>query len=135
LDNNTTGWRSIFARDRSNTNYNSISNTSSISRDPEWLWLLPFDSKFLPENPFVELFSNVGGKYLLQPSKAAIDYWNGQTQTNNFAYDARGVMSYKNINGNPVVFKYLYNFMNPNSAGSIYSLVGKACKRKTGVGF
>lgn len=132
LDNNTTGWRSIFARDRSNTNYNSISNTSSISRDPEWLWLLPFDSKFLPENPFVELFSNVGGKYLLQPSKAAIDYWNGQTQTNNFAYDARGVMSYKNINGNPVVFKYLYNFMNPNSAGSIYSLVGKSLQEKNG---
>ena len=62
----------------------------NISRDPEWLWLLPFDNKFLPENPFVELFSNVGGKYLLQPSQQVQDMWNSQTQTNNFNFDARG---------------------------------------------
>lgn len=129
-DNNTNGWRSIFARDRSSTSYNSVSNTSGISRDPEWLWLLPFDSKFLPENPFIDLFSNVGGRYLLQPSQAAIDLWNAQTQTNNFAFDARGTMSYRIVNGRPVVFKYLYNYVSP--VGSTLSLVGKSLQEKNG---
>ncbi len=129
-DNNTNGWRSIFARDRSSTTYNSVSNTSSISRDPEWLWLLPFDSKFLPENPFIDLFSNVGGRYLLQPSQEVIDLWNAQTQTNNFAYDARGRMSYRVVNGRPVVFKYLYNYVSP--VGSTLSLVGKSLQEKNG---
>ena len=132
LDNNSTGWRSIFARDRSNTTYNGLSNTSNISRDPEWLWLLPFDNKFLPENPFVELFSNVGGKYLLQPSQQVQDMWNSQTQTNNFNFDARGKMSYKTVNGKPVVYKYLYNYLNPNLTGSVISLVGKSLQEKNG---
>jgi len=132
LDNNSTGWRSLFARDRSNTNYNGTSNTSSISRDPEWLWLLPFDNKFLPQNPFIDLFSNVGGSYLLQPSQQAQDMWNSQTQTNNFSFDARGRMSYKMVNGRPVVYKYLYNYLNPNLTGSVHTLVGKSLQEKNG---
>jgi hypothetical protein len=131
-DNNTTGWRSIFARDRSNTTYNGVTNTSAIARDPEWLWLLPFDNKFLPENPFIDLFSNIGGRYLLKPSQQIQDLWNAQTQTNNFAFDARGIMSYKNVNGQPVVYKYLYNYLNPNLTGSVVTLIGKSLQEKNG---
>lgn len=83
----------------------------------EWVWTIPFDSKFKPENPFVKLFSPIGGSYLLKPSKAAMDYWDNEQQkpaqgTPGIPYDARGLFSWKNIGGKPVVMKYLYNYLN-----------------------
>lgn len=100
VDNNTQGWRSIFARSQDKL------------FDYEWVWYLPFDSKFKPVNPFIRLFSNRGGSYLLKPSQYAMDNWNSQTQKNDFSYDARGkVFSYRELSGQPVIMKYLYNYL------------------------
>lgn len=101
VDNNTQGWRSIFAREK-----DALWNT-------EWIWSLPFDSDFAPKNPFIDLFSNQGGKYLVKPSQNAVNLWDDQVQRNGFPYDARGQkFSYNIINGQPVIMKYLYRYLN-----------------------
>lgn len=100
IDVNTTGWRSIFARGQ------------DIRYNQEWIWMLYFDKGFQPANPFIDLFSNRGGSYLLKPSMAAISNWNAQVQSdNNFPYDARGKLTYKYLDGQPVITKYLYNYL------------------------
>lgn len=104
-----TQWRVMFEQ---------ATTTEGFRR--EWVWAIPFDSKFLPENPMVKLFSPIGGSYLLKPSQEAIDNWNAQKQkplgsaplTPGQPYDARGQLSWRNINGQPVVMKYLYNYLN-----------------------
>ncbi|MEO5562406.1 MAG: RagB/SusD family nutrient uptake outer membrane protein [Chitinophagaceae bacterium] len=113
----TPGWRYLFERGQDNPfNY-------------EWIWVLPFDRNYAPENPFIDLFSINGGSYLVRPSQQAMDYWNEQSQVyvfntvngttaavfrENFPFDSRGVFSYKMINGQPVIMKYLYNYLNVN---------------------
>jgi hypothetical protein len=100
IDVNTNGWRSIFARGQDDL-YNQ-----------EWIWMLYFDKAFQPKNPFIDLFSNRGGSYLLKPSQAAILNWNNQVQSeNNFPYDARGKLTYKILDNQPVITKYLYNYL------------------------
>jgi starch-binding outer membrane protein, SusD/RagB family len=99
VDNNSQGWRSMFARPQDAT------------WRWEWLWVLPFNSNFSPQNPFIDLFSNRGGSYLVKPSQQAIDNWNSQTQANGFPYDARGRLTYKILDGQPVIMKYLYNYL------------------------
>jgi starch-binding outer membrane protein, SusD/RagB family len=100
VDDNNYGWRSMFAR-----NQDILFNT-------EWIWILPFDKSFKPGNPFIDLFSNRGGRYFVKPSQTAIDNWNSQVQAdNNFPYDARGKMTYKMLGGQPVIMKYLYNYL------------------------
>ncbi|MFL9482772.1 RagB/SusD family nutrient uptake outer membrane protein [Chitinophagaceae bacterium LWZ2-11] len=99
IENNTQGWRSMFARGQDNLWLQ------------QWLWVLPFNSNFAPQNPFIDLFSNNGGSYLVKPSQAAIDNWNSQTQQNGFPFDARGNFTWKTINGQPVIMKYLYNYV------------------------
>lgn len=99
VDVNYSGWRSIFARGQDNL-YNQ-----------EWIWMLYFDKSFKPENPFIDIFSNRGGRYQVKPSQAAIDNWNSQMQSeNNFPYDARGKLTYKTLGSDPVIMKYLYNY-------------------------
>lgn len=98
INSNTQGWRSIFARDR------------DILWNTEWIWSLPFENNFAPKNPFITLFSNKNGDYLVKPSQSAIDLWNSQTQYNNIPYDARGPkFTYNIVNGDPVIMKYLYS--------------------------
>jgi hypothetical protein len=99
IDNNGQGWRSMFAR------------TADNLWLQQWVWSLPFSSNFAPENPFVNLFSNNGGSYLLKPSAASMDNWNSQKQANGFPFDARGNFSWRTLNGQPVVVKYLYNYL------------------------
>jgi hypothetical protein len=101
-ESNTEGWRSMFSRGK-------ISYDTQF--DWEWIWVLPFSSSFAPQNPFIDLFSNVGGSYLVKPSKQAIDNWNSQVQVNGFPFDARGGFTYKIIAGQPVIMKYLYYYM------------------------
>lgn len=100
IDNNSQGWRSMFAR----------------GQDPlfnyEWTWVLPFNASFAPVNPFIELFSNNGGKYLVKPSQQAMDNWNSQLQSNGFPFDGRGIITWKTLNGQPVIMKYLYQYLN-----------------------
>ena len=86
----------------------------------EWVWAIPFDNKFQPENPFVKLFSPIGGSYLVKPSQQAMDMWNNEQQrpaqgTPGIPYDARGLLTWRNIGGQPVVMKYLYNYLNYNT--------------------
>jgi hypothetical protein len=108
VDNNSQGWRSIFAR----------------SEDKlfgyEWIWYLPFNKNFKPVNPFISLFSNRGGSYLLKPSQYAVDKWNSQKQKNDFSYDARGkIFSWRMLNDQPVIMKYLYNYLDEKSFAPI----------------
>ncbi len=108
----TTQWRIMFEQPFSSEGFRR-----------EWIWAIPFDSKFKPQNPFVKLFSPIGGSYLLMPSKEAIDNWDNQQQkpastttgTPGIPYDARGRLSWKMIGGQPVVMKYLYNYLNNSS--------------------
>jgi hypothetical protein len=100
INNNAQGWRSIFARSEDNLFGN------------EWIWYLPFNKSFKPANPFINLFSNRGGAYLVKPSQYAMNNWNSQVQKNDFTYDARGrKFSYRILDGQPVVMKYLYNYL------------------------
>lgn len=102
------GWRLIF-----NRGYDA-------SYGYEWLWALPYDSKFQPDNPLIKLFSPIGGDYLIKPSQAIVDNWNSQQQIDRFGTgtilygrfsDARGPLSTGTIGGQPVVMKYLYNYI------------------------
>jgi starch-binding outer membrane protein, SusD/RagB family len=99
VESNTQGWRSMFARGQ------------DVIWRWEWLWVLPFNSNFNPVNPFIDLFSNRGGSYLVKPSQAAMDKWNSQLQSNGFPFDARGNFTWKSLNGQPVITKYLYNYL------------------------
>ncbi len=100
INSKTDGWGSMFVRDRDEL------------WDTEWIWSLPFDSNFAPENPFIDLFSMQGGSYQLKPSQQAINLWDSQTQVNGFPYDARGrKFSYFKVGEDPVVKKYLYGYL------------------------
>ncbi|WP_462250819.1 RagB/SusD family nutrient uptake outer membrane protein [Ferruginibacter sp.] len=115
----TPGWRYLFERPQGDNEFNW-----------EMIWSLPFDRNFAPENPFIDLFSPNGGSYLLQPAQQAIDNWNSQTQVytfaantasaaevlrDNFPFDSRGTLTYRIINGKPVIMKYLYNYLGTNN--------------------
>ncbi len=84
--------------------------------DREWVWTLPFDSKFKPDNSLIKLFSPVGGDYLVRPSQQIYDLWDGETQRpvlgGSIPYDARKLLSTMEIAGKPVAMKYLYNYIN-----------------------
>lgn len=117
--NYTSGWRMIFEN-----SYDAV-----YSR--EWIWALPYDSKFKPENPLIKLFSPVGGSYLVKPSQEIMDNWNNQQQRpiqiagqlNGIPYDARGLLSVSNIGGQPVVMKFLYNYLNYATNSPVNPLV------------
>jgi starch-binding outer membrane protein, SusD/RagB family len=108
-------WRNLFERPQVDVEFGY-----------EMIWVLPFDKNFDPVNPFVDLFSPNGGSYLVKPAQQAIDYWNAQTQVytfaaantttaevlrDNFPTDSRANFTFKNINGQPVIMKYLYNYL------------------------
>ncbi|GAB2805551.1 RagB/SusD family nutrient uptake outer membrane protein [Ferruginibacter profundus] len=111
----TNGWRYLFERPQVDNEFNW-----------EMIWSLPFDKNFEPVNPFIDLFSPNGGSYLVRPAQQAMDYWNAQTQVyvftaatvtagevlrDNFPTDSRANFTYRNINGQPVIMKYLYNYL------------------------
>jgi hypothetical protein len=117
------GWRELF----------EVSFTDVKFRD-EWIWVLPFDSRYAPTDPFIDLFSPNGGRYLIAPSAQAMENWNttntvyafssGTTTASpvyrvRFPFDSRGnPFTYRYINGQPVIMKYLYNYLSANSAGA-----------------
>ena len=84
--------------------------------DREWVWTMPFDSKFKPDNSLIKLFSPIGGDYLVKPSQQVYDLWDGETQRpvlgGSIPYDARKLLSTMEIGGKPVAMKYLYNYIN-----------------------
>lgn len=85
--------------------------TQMTALSQEWIWTLPFDRNYLPVNPFVDLFSNQGGKYLLTASELALKKWDDQVQSNGFPYDRRGQLSVKTINNQLVIVKQLYHYL------------------------
>lgn len=104
----TDGWRNFFER--------GYDDAFSF----EWIWVLPFDKSFAPTNPFVDLMSPIGGRYQVRPSQYVIDsLWGKQVQTVltsnqpvlGMNFDARANFSYRNIGGQPVIMKYLYNYL------------------------
>ncbi len=99
INSDTSGWRSMFSK------------TNDREGGYEWIWSLPFDSKFAPKNPFIAIFSKTGGQYLAKPSQRAIDLWNNNPQSNGIPYDARGPRFTYRMEGNdPVIKKYLYKY-------------------------
>ncbi len=76
----------------------------------EWVWDLPFTANTSPANPFIRLFANAGGSYLLKPSQAAIDKWAAETRSDLTPGDTRGGWAVRYQMGQPVVGKYLQNF-------------------------
>ncbi|MBS1511530.1 MAG: RagB/SusD family protein [Bacteroidetes bacterium] len=126
----TNGWRYLFERPVTDNEFNW-----------EMIWNLPFDKNFAPENPFIDLFSPNGGSYLVKPSQQAMDYWNAQTQVytytaatptagevlrDNFPFDSRANFTYRMINGQPVIMKYLYNYLGTdNQPISLLNKTGK----------
>jgi hypothetical protein len=100
------GWRTMFEE-----------NMGSDGFRIEWIWAIPFDSRFKPKNSLIDLFSPVGGRYLVRPSQRVIEMWNNEQQTPvqgspGIPYDARGILSWRNIGGQPVAMKHLYNYLN-----------------------
>lgn len=106
VDNNNQGWRGIFGRVQTDAFFNH-----------EWIWALPFDKSFKPQNPFIDLFSNQGGQYQVTASVPALNRWNSQTQFNGFPYDQRGRFTVRTQSGQPVIMKYIYRYQDPTSLG------------------
>jgi len=100
-DNQTNGWRQIFS------NPTVVTDLSM-----ELLWRIPFNTTFGPTDPFIDLFANVGGSYKLTASQVMLDNWNTQVQTNGYPYDARGKIAVRTINGQVVIAKPLYYYLN-----------------------
>jgi tetratricopeptide (TPR) repeat protein len=111
-----TGWRIMFEEP-----------FSSLSIAREWIWVLPFDSKFKPDNALVKLFSPAGGQYLVRPSQEVYDLWDSETQLaaqgGAIPYDARKLLSTGTIGGQPVVMKNLYNYINYTTGTATNPLV------------
>lgn len=95
--------------------------------DREWVWVLPFDNKFKPDNSLIKLFSPVGGDYLVKPSQEVFDLWDGETQKvaqgGSIPYDARKLLSTMTINGQPVAMKYLYNYIDYSTQSPLNALL------------
>jgi starch-binding outer membrane protein, SusD/RagB family len=100
--------------------------------DREWVWVLPFDSKFKPDNTLIKLFSPIGGNYLVKPSQEINDLWDGETQKGaqggSIPYDARKLLSTMTIGGQQVAMKYLYNYINYSNLLPTTNLLTKTGK-------
>ncbi len=94
------GWRSIFTR------------TSGTIFQDEWIWAIPYKSDYDVVNPFISLFANQGeGEYLVKPSELVIDsLWGTQRQLNDIPWDARNDLSWREINGEKVITKFIENY-------------------------
>jgi len=113
FNTDTQGWRSIFARSR------------DVVWNTEWIWSLPFDSKFAPSNPFISIFSKTSGNYLAKPSQRAINLWDSNVQSNEIPYDARGSkFTYRIVSGDPVIMKYLYRYETAAAAADQFKTDG-----------
>lgn len=105
----TDGWGAVFA-----------SGPTDKPFGREFIWVLPFDSRYQPANPLINLFSPIGGSYLVKPSKEAMDNWDNQEQRsvniasslNGIPYDARGMLTVRNVGGQPTIMKFISNYIN-----------------------
>ena len=117
----SSGWRSMFTR--------AVYPTFDTNLNSVWIWQMFFPQAYKPIDPFVDLFSQQGGRYLVQPSQQALDNWNSQQQlvangssgntnfTTSFWSDARMRLSifdptgnYSSFNNQNVIMKNLYTY-------------------------
>jgi hypothetical protein len=117
----SSGWRSMFSR--------SVYPTFDTKLNSVWIWQMFFPQGTNPVDPFVDLFSKNGGRYLVQPSQQAIDNWNAQVQnranggngntnfTTSFWSDARMRLTffdptgnYNSYNNQNVIMKNIYTY-------------------------
>jgi hypothetical protein len=76
----------------------------------ERMWTLPFNGRFSPGNPLLDLFS-VSGSYLVKPSALSIKKWDEQVRTDLSLTDRRGLnMSYRMVGLEPEVLKHTMNY-------------------------
>ncbi|VBB48015.1 conserved hypothetical protein [uncultured Paludibacter sp.] len=99
--------------------YNAWKNMFKSAADDryvknEMIWEITYNSTFAPEYPFVRLFGNQGkGKYILKPSKYAIDeMWGSEKLRNDYPIDCRGISGGvdKTTDGQYLVAKYTMNY-------------------------
>jgi len=77
----------------------------------EIMWDMPYDASAGTTNPFIKLFYNSAGGYLLKPSQLVINNWNAQIRNDSTPGDFRGLnASYKMVGGMPVVNKFTSNY-------------------------
>ncbi len=91
----------------------------------EWTWALIFHDSYPPTNPFLKIFSQDVGDYLLKPAQVIMDEWDAQIQRNGFKKDFRGnTGSYMMVNEEPVITKYIssYDALNPFEKGGQWYL-------------
>lgn len=98
------GWKTMF----------SSPNTGNVW-NMEFFWGIPYSASFKPGNPMIEFCSPTYGKYLIKPSKLAIDNWNAQRQNSGIPYDARGKLSYETTPSGPAITKLTDNLIPVNS--------------------
>jgi len=120
VSDNYHGWRSMFGR--------TVAPTYDTKLDAVWIWQMFFPENTTPVDPFVDLFSPQGGRYLVQPSQTAINNWNSQAEglapaggdanfNTGFSQDERSRLTYNDPTGNynafnnqNVIEKYLYTY-------------------------
>jgi len=102
-DGQTSGYRQIFS---------DPAPTVTTNNAEELIWTMPYSTTFAPVDPFINLFSNIGGSYLLMPSQALMDNFNSQLQLNGYPYDARRIVATRTVNGQLLVAKQLYYYFN-----------------------
>ncbi|MCD8164818.1 MAG: hypothetical protein LUE93_00950 [Bacteroides sp.] len=102
-------WAKMFGYRSDVLNINASSETELSY---EYIWAISYDASFAPTYPFTSLFANTGwGTYQLKPSQYIMNTWAEQEQKNNFVFDGRGEnSSFKIVNGEPVIEKYLYHY-------------------------
>jgi len=129
VSTSTQGWRSMFSR--------PVYPTYDAGLDKEWVWQMFFPQNNAPADPFVDLFSQQGGRYLVQPSQTAINNWNAQVQVEgngtsgnvnfvtSFYSDARMRLTFSDPTGNyntfnnqNVIVKNLYVYQDPTISQS-----------------
>jgi len=107
-------WKEIFLRSSADAG-----TSGTIGLQDEMIWMISYSGATGSVSPFIKLFANTGqGEYQLKPSAYAIDsLWETQVQqSNGFVFDGRGrESSFDNVNGSPVVLKYLYDYYDINS--------------------
>jgi hypothetical protein len=123
-DGNDQGWREIFAAGGGTSGNPSVTAGLGTTEACELIWQIPYLSGFAPVDPLIDLFSNRGGKYLLKPSQQMMDLWDGTKysdaiQTNGFNYDARGKIAVKNLDGQLVIMKDLYYYLDSRTGGTL----------------
>ncbi|MBC8053909.1 MAG: RagB/SusD family nutrient uptake outer membrane protein [Sphingobacteriaceae bacterium] len=90
-----TGWRSMFAFTNTNRSWNA-----------EWYWSLPYGIQFATKNKLPRFFSKTMGSYLLKPSHAALDNWQGEMRASGTPGDPRGLLSQTVVAGDHVITKF-----------------------------